>query len=161
MSSSSPSSVRWRLPSYWLHLFCFLVFWVSAHEQSGDLFKMIQQVWDETRNCGVLTGGSEVKNLSTSAGDVGLIPWVRKEKGMATHSIILAWEFPWTEGLCGLQSMGLQRVRHYWATIQQQPPSRWCWCCWSTDHTWTTTLSFIFQTFRFGFPLSVLTRERS
>ena len=28
---------------------------------------------------------------------------------MATHSSILAWEIPWTEGLGGLQSMGLQK----------------------------------------------------
>ena len=32
------------------------------------------------------------------------------EKGMATHSIILAWKIPWTEELGSLQSMGLQRV---------------------------------------------------
>ena len=29
------------------------------------------------------------------------------EKGMATHSSILAWRIPWTEGPGGLQSMGL------------------------------------------------------
>ena len=34
------------------------------------------------------------------------------EKGMATHSSILAWEIPWTEEPGGLQSMGSQRVRH-------------------------------------------------
>ena len=34
------------------------------------------------------------------------------EKGMATHSRILAWKIPWTEKPDGLQSMGLQRVRH-------------------------------------------------
>ena len=33
-------------------------------------------------------------------------------KGMATHSSILTWEIPWTEEPGGLQSMGLQRVRH-------------------------------------------------
>ena len=33
------------------------------------------------------------------------------EKGMATHSSILAWRMPWTEEPGGLQSMGLQRVR--------------------------------------------------
>ena len=33
------------------------------------------------------------------------------EKGMATHSSILAWETPWTEEPVGLQSMGSQRVR--------------------------------------------------
>ena len=33
------------------------------------------------------------------------------EKGMATHSSILAWRIPWTEDPGKLQSMGLQRVR--------------------------------------------------
>ena len=32
------------------------------------------------------------------------------EKGMATHSSILAWRIPWTEKPGGLQSMGLQRI---------------------------------------------------
>ena len=36
----------------------------------------------------------------------------RLEKGMETHSSILAWEIPWTEKPSGLQSMGLQRVGH-------------------------------------------------
>ena len=34
------------------------------------------------------------------------------EKGMAIHSSILAWRFPWTEESGGLQSMESQRVRH-------------------------------------------------
>ena len=34
------------------------------------------------------------------------------EKGMATHSSILAWEISWTEEPGGLHSMGLQRVGH-------------------------------------------------
>ena len=34
------------------------------------------------------------------------------EKGMATHSSILAWRITWTEELGGLQSVGSQRVRH-------------------------------------------------
>ena len=39
------------------------------------------------------------------------------EKGMATHSSILAWRIPWTEESGGLQSMGCQRVRHDWVTF--------------------------------------------
>ena len=35
---------------------------------------------------------------------------------MATHSNILAWRIPWTEEPGRLQSMGLQRVGHGWAT---------------------------------------------
>ena len=38
------------------------------------------------------------------------------EKGMATHSSILAWRIPWTEELGWLHSMGSQRVRLAWVT---------------------------------------------
>ena len=34
------------------------------------------------------------------------------EKGMATHSSILAWRIPWTEEQGRLQSMASQRVGH-------------------------------------------------
>ena len=34
------------------------------------------------------------------------------EEGMETHSSILAWRIPQTEEPGGLQSTGLQRVRH-------------------------------------------------
>ena len=47
--------------------------------------------------------------------------WVRSlgwedplEKGMATHSSILAWRILWTEEPGGLQSMGSERVRQDW-----------------------------------------------
>ena len=33
-------------------------------------------------------------------------------EGMATHSSILAWRFPWTEEPGRLESIGSQRVRH-------------------------------------------------
>ena len=33
------------------------------------------------------------------------------EKGIATHSSILAWRIPWTEEPGGLQSLGLQRFK--------------------------------------------------
>ena len=34
------------------------------------------------------------------------------EKGMPTHSSILAWRIPWTEEPGGLQSIGSQRVEY-------------------------------------------------
>ena len=43
----------------------------------------------------------------------GFESWIRKiplEKGMATHSSILAWKVPWTEEPEGLQFTGSQRV---------------------------------------------------
>ena len=39
---------------------------------------------------------------------------------MATKSCILAWEIPWTEEPCGLQSLGSERGRHDLVTKQQQ-----------------------------------------
>ena len=58
--------------------------------------------------------------------------WVRSldgedplEKGMATHSVILALRIPWTEEPGGLQSMGSQTVRHDCAinTFRELPSS--------------------------------------
>ena len=34
------------------------------------------------------------------------------EKGIDTHSSVLAWRIPWTEDPGGQQSMGSQRVGH-------------------------------------------------
>ena len=55
-----------------------------------------------------------VKNLpamqETQVGSLGQEDLL--EKGMATHSKILAWKIPWTEEPGGLQFMGLQRVGH-------------------------------------------------
>ena len=41
------------------------------------------------------------------------------EKGMATHSSILAWKIPWTEEPGGLLSMEVQRVRYNLVTTLQ------------------------------------------
>ena len=42
------------------------------------------------------------------------------QKGMATHSSILAWRIPWTEELGELQFMGSQRLGHDWANDTQR-----------------------------------------
>ena len=36
---------------------------------------------------------------------------------MATHSSVLAWRIPGTEGPGGLPSMGSHRVRHDWSDL--------------------------------------------
>ena len=48
------------------------------------------------------------------------------EEGMATHSSILAWRISWTEKSGGLQPIGLQRVRHDWATELNWTELNWC-----------------------------------
>ena len=39
------------------------------------------------------------------------------EKGMATHSSVLAWRIPGTEKPGGLPSMGSHRVKHDWSDL--------------------------------------------
>ena len=62
--------------------------------------------------------GSDSKKSACNAGDMGLSlgSGIFLEKGMATLTTILVREIPWTEEPGGLQSMGLQRVGHDWAT---------------------------------------------
>ena len=59
-------------------------------------------------------GSSEGKESAYNAGDLDSILGLEDppEKGMATHSSILAWRIPWTEEPGGLQSVGSQRVGH-------------------------------------------------
>ena len=61
--------------------------------------------------------------------------WVRSlswedplEEGMAAHSSILAWRFPWTEEPSRLQSIGSQRVKHGW--------SKWALLTTPAEATW-------------------------
>ena len=57
-------------------------------------------------------GISDGKESACNAGDPGLIPgWEDLlEKGMATHSSILAWRIPWKEESGRLLSIVSQRV---------------------------------------------------
>ena len=61
------------------------------------------------------SGGSAVKSLPAMQEMQEIRVWSQGqedplEKEMATHSIILAWDIPWTEEPDGLESMGSQRV---------------------------------------------------
>ena len=91
-------------------------------------------------------GGSAVKNLLVmqEMQETRVLPLVWEdplEKGMTTHSSILAWRIPWTEEPGGLQSMGSQRVIQDWA---QAWPWRladihyYMWNRWITRTYWIT-----------------------
>ena len=54
-------------------------------------------------------GGSDSKESTCKVGDLGLIPGWR---AWQPTPVFLLGEFPWTEESGGLQSTGLQRVRH-------------------------------------------------
>ena len=87
----------------------------------------------------------KVKNLpAIQETDVWCLGWENPlEKGMATHSGILAWRIPWTEEPGRLQSIQSQRVRHDWAAFTFDPAINWdpnslrSWGLWgkvSTSH---------------------------
>ena len=58
--------------------------------------------------------GSEVKASACNAGNLGSNPGLGRSPGEGNGNplSILAWRIPWTEEPGGLQSTGLQRVRH-------------------------------------------------
>ena len=62
----------------------------------------------------LMESGSDSKECACNAGDP--VPALGQEdpleKGIATHSSVLAWRIPWTEKPGGPQSKGSQRVRH-------------------------------------------------
>ena len=67
-------------------------------------------------------GGAVVKNLPVNA-EHGFVSWEDPlEKEMAIHVSILTWKILWTEEPGGLQSKGLQRVKHDWATEHTHTP---------------------------------------
>ena len=63
------------------------------------------------------------------------------EKGMATHSGILAWRIPWTEKPGSLQSMGSQRVGHDWRNRNSTKEKR----CWSVMWGWLWKLHWCWE----------------
>ena len=70
------------------------------------------------------TGSWDSKQSACNAGDLASIPGLGRSpgEGNGTHSSMLAWKIPWTEGPGGIQSMELQshkteRLTHvYWKT---------------------------------------------
>ena len=63
----------------------------------------------------VFLGGSNGKEFACNNGRLRVRSLGREEsleKGMVTHSSILAWKIPWTEEPGRLQSTGSQRVGH-------------------------------------------------
>ena len=63
-------------------------------------------------------GGSDGKASASHVGDLGSIPGSGRSPGEGYGNPLqsLAWKIPWMEEHCRLQSIGLQRVGHDWAT---------------------------------------------
>ena len=101
----------------------YISVWVTLHYpvQLSIDGRSISFITDNCRLCRdptIASGASLVVPMVENL-PAGQETWVQSlgqedslEKGMATHSSILAWRIPWTEEHGGLQSMELRRVRH-------------------------------------------------
>ena len=67
------------------------------------------------------------------------------EKEVATHSSILAWKIPERVELGGLQSVGLQRVRHDWLSMlcSNSDIASGISTTWSKDKSWVCMIKHI------------------
>ena len=75
------------------------------------------------------------------------------EKGMATHSSILAWRIPWTEETGRLQSIGSQRVGHDWVIntpLYSNPTGSCCFTLWQKVLKPSVPENFSWQRFKVG-----------
>ena len=120
-SGQSPSNEYSRLIS-------FRIDWFDILEVEGTLTNLLQH-HSSKRSVLRCSAFFMVQLASIVPQVVRILPkmretWVRSlgwedslEKGMATHSSILAGRIPWTEKPGKLQSMELQRVEHDQATF--------------------------------------------
>ena len=92
-----------RCPEHQTHLFLATPLWNTERKKKGFL---PEGIWASLV-------AQMVKNLPAMWEiSVQSLGWEDSlEKGMGTHSSILAWRIPWIEESGGIQSMGLQRVR--------------------------------------------------
>ena len=108
----------------WTHTPCIgrwsLNYW-TAREIPKIKFLMME--FQTCNNWKGLPGVSVVKNYPANAGDTGSISGSRRstrEENGNPLQYSCPWEIPWTWEPGRPQSMGSQRVRHNWATEQQQ-----------------------------------------
>ena len=94
----------------------------EARQWKRGRFGKTESGWVFTRKCRAqvknFPGGSDSEDSVCNAGDwVWSLGWEDPlEKGMETHSSILAWRILWTGEPGRLQPMGSWRVRHDWVT---------------------------------------------
>ena len=91
-------------------------FLMSYHRKNSVRYKVIGKKWTYLERNTL----SKYERASLIAQSVKNLPAMRDTwvwfLGWEDFQSILAWLVPWTEEPGGLQSMGLQRVRHDWMT---------------------------------------------
>ena len=139
--------VKWKnLVSHGYILMIYFIWHSRRGKTIGtDKESMVARIWacgEDKGKLGVIElfwsflGGSDGKESTCNAGDWGLILSQEDplERGVATHSNILAWRISWTEETGGLQSMWITRVSISWLHGKGEDMesrlfkhSRWFW----------------------------------
>ena len=86
------------------------------HENDGILRNERSLVFQASLDLKGFPGGPEGKEPACDVGDLDSVLGLEGllEKGTATHSSMLVWRMPWTEGPGRLQFMVPERVAHPW-----------------------------------------------
>ena len=119
-------SIAWQLPQYALVTAGEVMFSVTGLEFSYSQVgfckwkvevELLLRGWSfnpDIASLGASLVAQMVKNLPImQQAQVQSLGWEDPlEKGLATHSSILAWRIPWTEEPGRIQSLGSQRVGH-------------------------------------------------
>ena len=120
--STPPIKARWNIPdevAYMLHVQAprtgFRMTWILTWWTCS--LSGCRKCYDYGVSLGHTLVPQVVKNPpAMQETSVRFLGWeVPLEKGIATHSSILAWRIPWIEEPGGLQSIVLQRTGHNWA----------------------------------------------
>ena len=100
----------------------------SAYKSSWPLVTEVKSAFAQEsalpQGC---SGGSEVKNLPSTAGDTGLIPGSGRSPEEGYDSSIPAWEIPWMEEPGGLQSLVPQKSGRTEGLNNNNCPPPLCW----------------------------------
>ena len=89
--------------------------WKASVQSYSGIYKFPQEQSLRPTTLNQLWHDSEGKRNCLQCRRPWFNPWAENtplEKGVATHSGVLAWRMPWSEEPGELQSMGSQRVRH-------------------------------------------------
>ena len=105
----------------------------------------------DTSICRVSLVAQMVKNLpAMQENQVWSLDWEDPlEKGMPTHSNILAWRIPRTEEAGGLQSAGSQRVGHDWVVNIFTLTSIYKWPVNTKTHSECSTQCLVYTNFQY------------
>ena len=103
---------------HWTWKCMYFYSYISEKQEGGFINVIVHHIGCYSWHFTGFPGGSDGTESTCNAGDLGLIPGLGRSRGRHGNPLQYSrpGESPWTEEPGRLQSLGLQRVRHDWAT---------------------------------------------